>query len=279
MVRSPFRTLGYLDPDERARAGFARNPFRDDGHDLIYHTGDQGRYRPDGLLEILGRLDDQVKIRGVRVEPAEVSSVLAQHPLVQSCTVVSNVDKSQPGERYLAAYVVPTAPNALDMETLHGYLAERLPAVMLPAAFAFLDKLPVTNRGKVDRKALPVLDPRTFESARPQIAPRTALELALARIWCGVLKRTEIGIHDDFFLMGGHSLLVTQMVARMRSQFRIDLPIRAIFEAPTIARLAALIEPLQSVLVDTQPTVNIPRIPRTGRSPGVKAMHIERKKK
>ena len=176
--------------------------------------------------------------------------------------------RAQPGERYLAAYVVPTAPNTVDMETLRGYLAERLPAVMLPATFAFLDELPVTDRGKIDRKALPAQDPRTLESARPWVAPHTELELALARIWCDVLKRTEMGIHDDFFLLGGHSLLVTQAVARIHSQFRIDLPIRAIFEAPTIARLAALIEPLRPVLADAQPT-GIPRIPRTPRSPAM----------
>ena len=183
--------------------------------------------------------------------------------------------KAQLGEHYLAAYVVPTAPNAVDVETLREYLAKRLPAVMVPATFALLDALPLTNTGKVDRKALPVEDPRTFESGRPRVAPRTALEHALASIWCDILKCTGISVHDNFFLLGGHSLLVTQMVARMRSQFRIDLPIRAIFDAPTIARLAALIEPLQPVLVDTQST-GIPRIPRTSRSPDTNTMGIDR---
>lgn len=275
VVRTPYRTLGYLNPDKQVLSGFVMNPWRNDVNDLVYHTGDLGCYRPDGLLEISGRLDDQVKIRGVRVQPSEVSAVLSQHPIVQVCAVVSLFDKSRDEERYLAAYVVPSAPNTADTETLRGYLAERLPSVMLPAAYTFLDSLPVTISGKVDSKALPAQDPGTYEAARPKTAPRTSLERALAKIWSEVLERTDISIHDDFFALGGHSILVTQAVALIRTQFRINLPLRKFFEAPTIARLATLIEPMQPRLPDVQ-SMGIPRLPRKGRSPGVSTMQIDR---
>jgi amino acid adenylation domain-containing protein len=278
VVRTPYRTLGYLNPDGRTMRGFGPNPFRNDVHDVVYRTGDRGRYRSDGFIEILGRLDDQVKIRGIRVEPAEVSAVLAQHPLVDVCTVVARVDRERPDEPHLAAYVVPTAPNDIDMETLRHHLRERLPAAMLPATFTFLDALPLSRSGKVDRGALPPEDTGSLERVGPHIAPRTAGEQALARIWCDVLKRTEISVHDDFFALGGHSLLLAQVAARMRTQFQVELSMRSVFEAPTIARLAALIEGIRPVSADHQ-AKGILRIPRTGRSRGSTAMDIQRMKK
>jgi amino acid adenylation domain-containing protein len=257
VVRTPYRTLGYLNPDAQARPGFTPNPFRDDAGDLFYHTGDRGRYRPDGLLEISGRLDDQVKIRGVRIEPAEISAVLSGHPEVRACVVVAAGDPSASEQRTLAAYVAPAAPNAVDAKALSTYLRERLPAAMVPANFTFLEALPTTSSGKIDRRALPPLEPCTWAVTGPMVPPRTALERALAQIWCDVLQRAEIGIHDDFFALGGHSLLVTQVVGRVRKQLRIDLPLRLFFEAPTIALLAALIEPLQPA---TEQAI-LPRIP------------------
>jgi amino acid adenylation domain-containing protein len=277
VVRTPYRTLGYLNLDEHTRSGFVMNPWCDDVRDLLYHTGDRGRYRPDGILEILGRLDDQVKIRGVRVEPAEVSAVLAQHPLVHACKVVSLVERSRHDECYLTAYVVPTAPNAVDRGTLREYLEERLPAVMIPATFTFLDSLPVTKSGKVDRKALPAQDPQTFQAATPWTAPRTPLERALARIWGDLLERTDISVHDNFFTLGGHSLLATQAVTQIRKQLRIDFPIRRFFEAPTISGLAALIEPIQPTLTDAH-GMGIPRLPRIGGSLRINDINIDRMK-
>jgi amino acid adenylation domain-containing protein len=264
VVRTPYRGVGYLNPDAQARPSFAPNPFRDNPHDIVYYTGDRGRYRPDGLLEILGRLDDQVKIRGVRIEPAEVNAVLSRHPCVRACAVVPRSDQKTLDRFFLAAYVVPVTPNAVDPETLRIYLGERLPAAMVPTAFGFLDGLPTTNSGKVDRKALPSLDPHTSGAVESTCSgPRTALERALTKILCELFKRREIGIHDDFFALGGYSLLLLQLVTRLRKEWQIDLDMRSVFEARTIARLAALIEPLQPVLEEAPPK-GIPRIRRGG---------------
>jgi len=248
VVRTPFRTLGYVNAPEGLRRRFCANPFRPgDDRDLVYYTGDAGRFRPDGALEILGRLDQQVKIRGVRVEPDEVAAVLAQHPAVRSCAVLARQDGS--GQASLAAYVVPAGPDAgpgagpgaPPAGELRAYLAARLPAVMVPSAFVPLAALPLTPNGKLDRAALP--DPA---SVRPRpgddfLAPRTAVEEVLAGIWAEVLGVERVGVHDNFFELGGHSLLATGLVSRMRRVLRAELPLRALFEAPTLAGMAAAI--------------------------------------
>jgi acyl-coenzyme A synthetase/AMP-(fatty) acid ligase/acyl carrier protein len=240
VLRTPFRSLGYINAPEENRMRFVKNPFRDDAHDLVYFTGDAGRYAPDGTLEILGRLDDQVKIRGVRIEPAEVTAILAQHPLVDSCIVVAK--KNGDGDSSLVAYVVASKQGQPTSTQLRSYLLEQLPVAMLPSAFILLDSLPLTSNGKVDRKALAALDHNRPDPEESFVAPRTGLEEILVTIWVEILKRQRIGIHDNFFDLGGHSLLATQVVSRIREALEVELPLRVLFEKPTVAGLSDHIE-------------------------------------
>jgi amino acid adenylation domain-containing protein len=240
VLRTPFRSLGYINaPDENAKR-FVKNPFRDDAHDLVYFTGDAGRYTLDGTLEILGRLDDQVKIRGVRIEPAEVTAILAQHPLVDSCIVVAK--KNADDDSSLVAYLVASKQGQPTSTQLRSYLLERLQLAMLPSAFILLDALPLTSNGKVDRKALAALDHNRPDPEESFVAPRTTLEKMLVAIWAEVLKSNRVGIHDNFFELGGHSLLATQLVSRVRGALEVELPLRALFEKPTVAGLSDHIE-------------------------------------
>jgi amino acid adenylation domain-containing protein len=211
VIRTPFRSMGYINaPDENARR-FVPNPYRNDAHDLLYYTGDLGRYQPDGTLEILGRTDHQIKIRGVRVEPDEVSAILAQHASVRSCLVVASMDEHN--QNFLAAYVVASASGTISPVELRAYLSQRLPLTAVPTSFTFLDKFPLTANGKVDRHALPKPDGRSRELETAFVAPRTPIEEILVAIWRDVLGRERIGIHDNFFDLGGHSLLATQLIS------------------------------------------------------------------
>jgi amino acid adenylation domain-containing protein len=239
VLRTPFRTLGYINAPEEQRKRFGKNPFRDDPQDRIYHTGDQGRYCADGTLEILGRLDDQVKVRGVRVEPGEIIAILGQHPRVAACFVAAR--KDQQGDNVLAAYVVPASTNAVTVGDLRSYLATRLPAVMVPSGFVFLEALPLTPNGKINRRALPEPDLARPELGSTFVPPRTPIESILAGIVGDVLGLTRVGCEDDFFELGGHSLLATRVISRISTAFRVDLPLRTLFETPTVAGLAAAI--------------------------------------
>jgi amino acid adenylation domain-containing protein len=240
-LRTPLRSLGYVGlPEETARR-FRHNPWTDDPEDLLYFTGDLGRLRFDGVLEIVGRLDDQVKIRGVRVEPAEVMAALARHTSVRHCVVVPQ--PGDDGQPKLVAYVAPTgeAPSASE---LRAHLAAQLPEAFLPAAFVFMDHLPTQPNGKVDRKRLPEPDLAT-DGVPAQAAlamPRSPVEQALWDIWRNVLRAETFGVHESFFELGGHSLLATQVVARVRDVLGIELPLRAVFETPSIAGMAAAVE-------------------------------------
>jgi acyl carrier protein len=205
----------------------------------LYRTGDLVRWRQDGNLEFVGRLDAQVKIRGQRVEPGEIEAVLAQHPAVAGAAVVAQ--PSTAGDSRLVAYVAtPDTPPGV--EDLRRFVQARLPRHMVPAAFAMLDALPCTANGKVDRSALasvPLSAPGDAEGGTP---PRTPTEAILARMWAELLGAGSIGIHQTFFDLGGHSLLATQALARVTETFRVDLPLRAFLEAPTIADLAAAVD-------------------------------------
>ncbi|MGH8772943.1 MAG: non-ribosomal peptide synthetase, partial [Burkholderiales bacterium] len=239
-IRTPFRTLGYVNAPDENRKRFVKNPFRDDDDDLLYLTGDRGRYRPDGTLMMEGRLDDQVKINGVRVEPSEAGAILAQHEALQAGFVMAR--KDQQGENFLVAYVVTKAE--VKTSDLRAFLSAKLPAPLVPSAFVFLDSLPLTANGKVDRKALPAPE-RSVGSEQDFVAPRTPTEEMLAAIWAEVLKLDKVGIHDSFFELGGHSLLATQVIARVRTALHCELPLRALFEAPTIESLAVKITDIQ----------------------------------
>jgi acyl-CoA synthetase (AMP-forming)/AMP-acid ligase II/acyl carrier protein len=238
VLRTPFRTLGYFNNPDENDSKFVKNPFRDDHNDLLYRTGDLGRYVADGTVEILGRIDDQVKIRGVRAEPAEIAAVLGRHSAVQCCHVLAR--KTEDGEFSLAAYVVAVNNKTASSAELRHYLAQHLPAALLPASFVFIDTLPLTSNGKLDRKALPDADNRGA-GATTYMAPRNTLEESIFAIWADVLRKSRIGVYDNFFDVGGHSLTATQVISRLRAKLDAKIRLRHIFEYPTIAQLARLI--------------------------------------
>jgi amino acid adenylation domain-containing protein/non-ribosomal peptide synthase protein (TIGR01720 family)/FkbM family methyltransferase len=222
----------------------------------LYKTGDLARYRPDGAIEFLGRIDDQVKIRGFRVELGEIEALLRRHPAVSDAIVVAATGDS--GDVRLVAYLVPTKEEgrtANDAEgdasrvlrpssfvsDLRDFLHTYLPGYMLPRAYIVLEAFPRTPHGKVDRRALPAPDAAQAARDETAVAPRTPTEEILAQIWSEVLGLERVGVHDNFFELGGHSLLATRMIFRLREAFQVELPLRSLFDAPTVADLAALL--------------------------------------
>lgn len=255
VLRTPFRSLGYVNSAEETAKRFVKNPFRDDEKDLVYFTGDAGCYHPDGTVAILGRQDDQIKVRGVRVEPAEVAAVLARHPSVQNCAVLGKKDER--GESHLIAYVVASAVATVTIAQLRSYLLEQLPAAMVPSYFVLLPVLPLTANGKIDRKALPEPDSQASKQQERYSPPRTRTETLIAGVWGEILTINPVGIFDNFFDLGGHSLLATRIVSRLRKVLQVDLSLRALFENPTVATLADHIQAIkrpvkqQSAVTDT----------------------------
>ncbi|HEV7517705.1 MAG TPA: condensation domain-containing protein, partial [Thermoanaerobaculia bacterium] len=199
----------------------------------MYRTGDRARFFPDGTLEFLGRLDHQVKIRGFRIELGEIEAVLSRHPEVSEALALVREDR--PGERSLVAYVVPVAGCRPAVEELRAALGRELPEYMLPAAWVFLESLPVTANGKVDRDALPAPQWASEASSR---GFQTPMEELLAAIWAEVLGVKRVEVSDDFFERGGHSLLATQVISRVRETLGIEIPLRRLFEASTLAGFA-----------------------------------------
>ncbi|HEY6323921.1 MAG TPA: amino acid adenylation domain-containing protein [Thermoanaerobaculia bacterium] len=241
VLRTPLRSHGYLDGGA-SPPRFIRNPMRPgDPDDLLYRTGDRGRYLLDGTLEILGRMDDQLKVRGVRVEPAEVAAVLARHPAVVACVVVPWSPDGRDVE--LAAYVVARAAAGADAAALRVFLAGRLHSAMVPARILFVDRLATTANGKVDRRSLPPPDAAAAPDA-VFAAPETATEQALAAVWAELLGAGRVGRGDDFFQLGGHSLLAARLASRVAHLLGVDLPLRTLFERPRLADLARAIDGL-----------------------------------
>jgi amino acid adenylation domain-containing protein len=230
-IRTPYRSLGYYQAPELTREVFVSNPFSNDPEDLLYRTGDFGRLLEDGNLEFLGRKDQQVKIRGVRVELAEIENHIRRHPSVQDVAVIDREDIA--GNKYLCSYVV--FQNAANQVELRRFLEAELPEYMVPSSYTVMPQLPRTLNGKLDRKALPA--PETVLDGTHYEAPQSAEEELLCVIFGDVLKRTRVGRDESFFELGGHSLLATQVMSRVRSAFQIELPLRALFEAPTPAQL------------------------------------------
>jgi acyl carrier protein len=198
------------------------------------------RYLPDGNIEFLGRVDHQVKIRGFRIELGEIEATLHGHASVLEAVVLRREDR--PGEAQLVAYVVAREGNVIEVRGLRDHLRERLPDYMVPSAFVPLDALPLTASGKVDRRALPPPDLRDLAGDAGMVEPRTDIERVLADIWREVLKIDRLGIHDNFFDLGGHSLLATQVISRLRNALQLEVPLRKLFEAPTIAAFAVTVE-------------------------------------
>ena len=236
-IRTPYRAHGYYGEPELTREVFIGNPFGKDPADIIYKTGDYGRLLEDGNLEFLGRRDQQVQLRGVRVELGEIENLLRGHDAVADVVVVDRDDSE--GNKFLVAYV--TMRNGTGSAPLRQYLAERLPETMLPSAFVQLDELPRTLNGKIDRKALPALDSLQPESG-VESGSLTPIEEIVAGIWSEVLRLPAVGRTANFFNLGGHSLLVTQVVARVREHLGVELSIRSIFEAPTLEQFARVIQ-------------------------------------
>jgi acyl carrier protein len=198
----------------------------------MYRTGDLARWRANGTVEFLGRADAQIKLHGFRIEPGEIEAVLTAHPAVAQAAVVAR--DTGPGGKQLVGYVVPAESAQLDTAELPRILSDRLPVYMVPTAFVVLEALPLTANGKLDRGALPAPD-RTGTSYRP---PTTAEEKILCQLVAEILSIERVGVDDNFFALGGHSLLATQLISRVRRALEVELAIRTLFEAPTVAELA-----------------------------------------
>ena len=234
---------GYLHHPDLTAEKFLPTPFSENGGVRIYRTGDLARWLPNGRIECLGRVDRQVKVRGFRIEIGEIEAVLEHHASVQECAVILRED--EPGDNQLVAYIVLEEHAATIPAELYQYLKNTLPAYMMPSHFVLLDVLPQTPNGKVDRRALPVPEGQPFVETNAMTGARTPVEEVLLEIWQAVLRLRngqQIGVDDDFFQLGGHSLLATQLIARIRAMLQIELPLRALFEAPTIAELARRVE-------------------------------------
>jgi amino acid adenylation domain-containing protein len=227
---------GYLGQPALTAEKFIPDPFAEEPGARMYRTADRVRYLPDGDIDFMGRLDHQVKLRGLRIELGEIESVLGQHPAVREAVVLVREDR--PGSKRLAAYVVPAEEEAPGLDELREHLRERLPEYMIPSVFVPMDALPLTPNGKVDRRALPAPE---WGAESAYVAPRDPVEEQLAELWCAVLKAERIGIRDDFFEMGGHSLLATQLIARVREAFGVEIPLRSLFQAPTIESFAEVV--------------------------------------
>ncbi|MET0650624.1 MAG: non-ribosomal peptide synthetase, partial [Pyrinomonadaceae bacterium] len=231
---------------------FLPDPFSAEPGRRMYRTGDLARRLPGGDLEFLGRADDQVKLHGHRIELGEVEAALNAHEEVSQAAVVLREDA--PGDRRLVAYVVPAGGPAPSSDELRGFLRERLPVYMTPSAFVTLDALPLTRNGKVDRRALPA-PPRAGRGglAVAYAPPQTEVEVVMASIWRGVLRLDEVGIHDDFFGLGGQSILAIQIIHRVNQSFGVNLPMRAIFDDPTVTGLSLLVEETLVERLETAP--------------------------
>ncbi len=229
---------GYLQRPELTAERFVPHPWGAAGTRL-YRTGDRGRYLANGELEYLGRVDRQVKVRGFRIELGEIEATLAQHKDVSESVVLARDDD---GDTRLVAYVVASDEQVLTVSELHSHMKERLPEYMVPSAFVLLDRLPLTANGKVDRHNLPAPSGLRPELTEEYVAPRTGIELEIVKIWTEVLSVERIGVYDNFFELGGHSLLATQVVSRLRDLLKIELPLRYIFEYPTVHALATKID-------------------------------------
>ncbi len=233
---------GYLNRADLTAEKFVPDGLSGESGARLYRTGDLTRFLADGEIEYLGRVDQQVKIRGFRIEPGEIETVLNKHPSIQEALVLFR--ECGPADTRLVAYVVPEGNDSKQLtKELQKYLREMLPEYMVPTAFVSLKAMPLTPNGKVDRKELPVPD---FLALKAEyVAPRTPVEETLAVIWSEVLAQDQVGIQDDFFALGGDSLLTTRVIARVRQSLKIELPQRIFFEAPTVAELARSVENLK----------------------------------
>ncbi|OLE50109.1 MAG: hypothetical protein AUI36_19690 [Cyanobacteria bacterium 13_1_40CM_2_61_4] len=233
---------GYVNRPELTAAKFIANPFSAEPGARLYKTGDLARYLPDGQIAFLGRIDDQLKIRGFRIEPGEIVTVLNEHPdVLESLVIARDIARD---DKRLVAYLVPAPGSQPTHSALENFLRTRLPEYMVPAIFVRLDALPLNPNGKVDKNALPAPTPANTVRDDGFVAPRTPLEERVMGIVAPLLGLEQVSVEDNFFLVGGHSLLVTQLIARIRDTFGVELRLRSLFDAPTVAELSAEVERL-----------------------------------
>jgi amino acid adenylation domain-containing protein len=265
---------GYLGRPDLTAERFRPDPFAGPAGEpggRLYRTGDLGRLLPDGRIEFLGRRDGQVKVRGFRIELGEIEAALARHPGIAGAVVVDRRDPDAPGDTRLVAYVVHRrglrGPGSSE---LRAFLRAVLPAHMIPSAFVALDALPLTSTGKVDRRALPAPEPERRErpehAERSWTAPRTPVEEVLCGIWEQVFGLARVSADDDFFALGGHSLLATQLISRLRGAFALELPLRALFDAPVLSELAGVVE---NALREGEGTAAPPLVPQPRPAAGI----------
>lgn len=259
---------GYLNRPELTIEKFIPNPFSDKKGARLYNTGDLARYRTDGNIEFLGRIDNQVKIRGFRIELSEIETVLSQHQSVQKAVVI--VKENVSGDKYLVAYIVPNIETQNFTSLLGKFLKEKLPEYMIPKSFVMLDSLPLTVNGKVDRYVLTALNTPTSHSIdKAFIAPRTPTESTLAKIWAEVLNIERVGIYDNFFDLGGDSLLTVHLMKQIYKHFERELPLSSLFLNPTIDSLATAL----STKADSLPWSPLVPIQTAGANPAFFCIH------
>jgi amino acid adenylation domain-containing protein len=233
---------GYRHRPDLTAERFVPNPFHSEPGVRLFRTGDLGRYLPDGQIAFLGRVDEQVKVRGFRIEPAEIVRVLNEHPTVQASTIIAR--EVEPGDKQLVAYFVSATEAQPTHTELRNFIAGRLPEYMVPAMFVKLEALPLNVSGKVNRSALP--EPNADNTLRDSafVQPRTPIEERLAATVASLLDLDRVSAEDNFFLLGGHSLLGTQLIARIRDSFGVELSLRALFDAPSVSQLSSQVEAL-----------------------------------
>jgi amino acid adenylation domain-containing protein len=247
-VRTPYLAVGYLGDERLTQERFIANPLTSVTGDTVFRTGDLGRYLTDGNIEFLGRGDRQVKIRGYRIELGEVEATLAQHPEIQDVAVMVREGETEDGN--LVAYFVPGETQIPTGSELREFVKQKLPVPMIPMAFVKLDALPLTANGKVDYRALPAQDRNGLEPGAGFVPAQSPTEKTLAGIWSKLFGAEQVGVHDNFFELGGHSLLAIRVLLRMRDTLGVALPLRSIFETPTIAGLASSVETLRWLAQD-----------------------------
>jgi amino acid adenylation domain-containing protein len=230
---------GYINRPDMNAQKFVANPFSQTPGERMYKTGDLARYLPDGQIAFVGRVDEQIKVRGYRIEPEEVITLLNRCHGVEASVVVARVEN---GDTRLLAYVVPTSGVKLDHDSLQAYLKKYLPDYMIPAAFVRIEKLPIGPNGKIDRTMLPAPTPENTSEDKVRVGPSTPVEARVVAILAELLGIPKVGVHDNFFFLGGHSLLGTQLIARARDSFGIELPLRTVFDSPTASQLSGEIE-------------------------------------
>ena len=229
---------GYVNRPDLAAERFIPNPFSSEAGARLYRTGDRARFLSDGQLEVLGRTDHQVKLRGFRIELGEIEAVLVEHPAVRECVVVAREDV--PGDKRLVAYVVAGGETETSVEQWRNHLKQKLPEYMVPSSFVVIEDLPLTPNGKVDRMALARLEAK--QEDREAEPATTVVEEMLLELWQEMLRVKGVRLKDNFFELGGHSLLATQLLSRVQKAFGVEMPLRSLFEHPTLAEFALAIE-------------------------------------